>query len=80
MPSYSDVRTALLQIGVDIDNPDSIEAFNDAIDEARRLAKRRKWWEAVRMQVILGLVTSTIAGLGGAVATWWSQRPPGGHP
>lgn len=80
MPSANDIRSALLQIGVDIDNPDSVEQFNAAIDFAREAARRRSRWQDIRRQIALAAIVSALTGAIGAAFTWLTSRMPGlGH-
>lgn len=80
MPSANEIRSALLQIGVDIDNPDSIEQFNEALDFAREAAQRRARWQDIRRQIALAAIVSALTGAIGAAITWITSRMSGmGH-
>ncbi len=77
MPSANEVRSALLQIGVDIDNPDSVEAFTDAIDFARDAARRRARWQDIRRQIGIGLLISMFGGFFAAALSWLTSHTSG---
>lgn len=74
MPSYSDVRVALLQIGVDVTNPQSVEEFNDTQSWARETRKRCERWQVIIRQIAIGGLVAFMGGVFAAIISWVTSR------
>lgn len=79
MPSADPVRVAMLQLGVDIYSPDSVEEFSRAIEWAAEGARRQKWWREMRSKIMVGSIVAAAAGAVGAAFSWLTSHTFGGH-
>jgi hypothetical protein len=80
-PWLSDqAKSIFLELGINIRNPESVEAFNEALDWAREGSKRQKWWREMRGRILLGSVVTFVAGGVGAIFSWLTSHISGsGH-
>ena len=74
MPSYSEIRVALLQIGVDITSPQSVEKFNKEREWTDETMQRCSRWGVILRQVSVGGLIAFLGGVFAAIFSWLSSH------